>query len=277
MIERSVANAPAMAVRKRFGAYKPEPHKAVRTGDVKESEALRKMIDAWNTFSRPSTGFTNNKDLNEATKGIHYTAEDVERFCVLLETYQNEHRFVVNAGRFLSAFISHGTDSDYTIPIKQLDKPIMGLCMDTSKNVRVEGDLGRGTCWYAKGGSLTINGSTGFLLTGHMKDGNVLVLGNAGDKVGLEMVGGVVTINGNVGDETGREMNDGNIAVKGNAGNLLGNGMRGGTIVVDGDAGSDVGIYMRGGEIHLMGDFTSIGDNVRGGRIYHKGKVIAGK
>lgn len=57
----------------------------------------------------------------------------------------------------------------------------------------------------------------------------------------------------------------------------VGQHMSSGKITVNGDGGYFIGDDMQGGEIHLNGDYMSISDNVKGGKIFHKRKIILQK
>ena len=90
---------------------------------------------------------------------------------------------------------------------------------------------------------------------GYQNTKNIRIIGNAGIWVGVGMLNGTITI-------------------EGNARFQLGMSMRGGTIILNGDAHLEVGAFMRGGEIHLNGKYLSLCGDIRGGKIYHKGKLI---
>jgi hypothetical protein len=38
-----------------------------------------------------------------------------------------------------------------------------------------------------------------------------------------------------------------------------------------------IGHDMKGGEVHFNGDYEGISDEIKGGKIYHKGKLIVDK
>lgn len=67
------------------------------------------------------------------------------------------------------------------------------------------------------------------------------------------------------------------ITVKGDIGAGLGYKMTGGTIIVEGNGGYDIGMLMEGGEIHINGEYKSISETMKHGKIYHKGKLIVEK
>jgi formylmethanofuran dehydrogenase subunit C len=69
-------------------------------------------------------------------------------------------------------------------------------------------------------------------------------------------------------------MENGEIVINGNCGDYPGAAMKGGKLTVKGNAGKETGRGMFSGEIHIEGDFTSLGERIYGGRIYHKGKRI---
>jgi formylmethanofuran dehydrogenase subunit C len=76
-------------------------------------------------------------------------------------------------------------------------------------------------------------------------------------------------------------MYGGNIVIRGNVGDDIGHKagwrLNGGIITIYGDAGYGVGYNMKCGEIHLEGGYKGISEEVCGGRIYHRGKLIFDK
>ena len=72
-------------------------------------------------------------------------------------------------------------------------------------------------------------------------------------------------------------MKGGEIIIKGNAGRGLGRVMSGGIIRVEGDSDLETGVLMQGGELHIDGNVSSIGEDITGGKIFHKGKLIVDK
>jgi hypothetical protein len=100
----------------------------------------------------------------------------------------------------------------------------------------------------------------------HM-EGDIMELGTANDKE--------VIINGSV-SSVGFSMRGGRIIVKGDTFYDVGQSMKGGTIIVEGDSQGTIGESMKGGEIHVYGEIGDIED-IEGGRIYHKGKLIVDK
>lgn len=83
-----------------------------------------------------------------------------------------------------------------------------------------------------------------------------------------------IRVNGDVGYHVGWSMESGSIIIDGDTGDETGIDMVGGSITINGNAGNAVGHWMKDGEIHLEGDYKSISDGIKGGKIYHKGKLI---
>jgi formylmethanofuran dehydrogenase subunit C len=273
-VVRRIADAPATASRKRFRGYKRESEKLSRRPEVRESETLRQLIAAWDDCRSVSNAHNDNKNMEKATRGLNYTANEIEKFCLLLIDYQHEWNFSSYAGRFLSALISNGKDRDYVIPTGHLDVKLSRLGMDNRKNIRVEGDLGDAVAWNMERGSITINGSVDSGLGAGMKGGRIIVFGNVGEGLGHEMTGGRITIEGNADREIGKRMHGGIINVKGNAGNASGSLMYGGRIIVDGNAGSYIGAGMKGGEIRVIGNADyNVGNEMHGGEIHVEGDI----
>ena len=255
---------------------------------------------------------TGNMSGLEAVKGLTYTAKDVERFSIALAEFQGEEDFREKAGYFLSALINNCPDSDFVIHTKHLEKKIEYLGLHNTKNITIDGDAGnvlgremiggritvKGSTrdWaglFMKNGEIVIEGDSGNGLGREMKSGKITVERNASRNVGMLMVGGEIVIEGNGGEQVGFHMKGGKITVKGNATNLAGYGMESGEIVIDGDCGEDlgnemeggkitvkgnggecVGLGMAGGTIRIDGDYVSLDKNIKGGKIYHKGKLI---
>jgi len=174
---------------------------------------------------------------------------------LLLGEHENKKYFESFTGCYLSALINGSKDKDFNIITNYLTKTIDYIGYKNTKNIDVNGSVGRWVGFRMEGGKITINGNTGWYVGDRMKDGKITVNGNAGVWVGFFMENGKITINGNAGDRVGYEMKDGKITIKGNAGDWI-------------------GWYMEGGKIHLNGDYESLSNYINGGNIYHKGKLI---
>jgi hypothetical protein len=295
MIERSVANAPALAARKRFRGYKRETEKASRKAEVQESEALRQIKDVWRVLGESDMDDMDDwyEKLLPIVRELQYASMDIELFSFSIEESQFKYEdFSEKAGLFLSALINNGEDAEYLIHTDHLAEPLEYIGFWNEKSITVDGDAGSWVGMYMKEGRITVEGDAGSDVGNTMKGGSITINGNTGDKVGAYMEGGGITVEGDTGHELGFEMKDGSILVKGNATERVGADMCGGRITVNGDAGNHIGWIMYNGEIHLEGDYGSTADlsNSRriyykggffikffNGRIYHKGKLISGE
>jgi hypothetical protein len=252
---RTSANAPALSIGGKFDKFRPEEEKASKKAEVKESEAVQQIKDAWGSFSfNANILIENYKPIQQIVKNLQYEARDVEEFSVLLAEFQDEKYFSWKAGLFLSALINCGKDSDYIIHTQHLVRLPTFLGYRNEKNIIVNGNAGGNVGEGMKTGSITING-------------------NVGTYIGTGMKGGSITVEGNV-ETFGWEMQNGSILVKGDAGDYVGQGMRGGQITVNGNVGSEVGLHMVGGEIWLGSDFGNLSDKLRRGKIYYKRDLI---
>ena len=223
---------------RRFGIYKEEKISAIRTPEIKRSEALESIRCAWESFS------VNNPLLVgkcyplvfPLIKEIPYSSKNVERFSIMLADFSEEWRFSFKAGLFLSTLMNNCKDSEFVIHTRHLTPSIDFLGLENSKTIVVEGNAGVGLGLQMKGGS-------------------ILVKGGAGARAGAAMEGGCIIIKGNVAEEVGDSMEGGVIRVEGNAGNWPGKAMK-------------------GGEIHISKRISRRVIGMSGGKIYHKSKLI---
>jgi hypothetical protein len=198
VIERRVADAPALAARKRFRGYKPEPKKATREADVKESEANKQIKDVWN--ANPEFYYPEYDDyykrISAALKDLRITAKDVEYFSLALAEFQHEQEFDVRAGVFLSALINRGKESDYVIHTQHITMPLSFIGFKNEKNIIVDGDVGDRVGCEMRDGSITVNGYAGTGIGTFMRGGSITVNGNAGTLVGDMMKSGEIRLKG---------------------------------------------------------------------------------
>jgi formylmethanofuran dehydrogenase subunit C len=272
----------SMAARKRFGNYKREESKTARTQDVSEDRTLQRLIGAWCTVSIEtcSTLESSMEVCSESIKGIEITSGDIESFCIALADFQDEHDFGRKAGYFLDAMIKQCEENVVVIRVGHLDEEVFGIGRLNSKDILVEGNIAWGLGDDMEGGVITIRGS-------------------AGDNVGNCMKGGSIVIEEDIlwgCDGIANSMKGGELIVKGDVNGTVGHAMEGGKVIILGDVilkaeelGDDIGAQMKGGEIHIMGeirnegigtydaeDLSWLGENCQG-KIFHKGKFIAGK
>jgi len=86
--------------------------------------------------------------------------------------------------------------------------------------------------------------------------------------------GKTLVIQGDVGDFAGASLTGGHLVVEGSVGNWCGAGMLQGQIQVAGSAGWKTGEWMKAGEIHVEGYVRGMGQNIFGGKIAERGKLI---
>jgi formylmethanofuran dehydrogenase subunit C len=252
-----------------------------------------------------------------AISRIEYTTEDIARFVVSITDLDENTHCADFFGCFISALINmdnmqrheldfghHGFHSANIGNANRAFLRIMGdagnlLARDMDGGVLIlDGNAGDEAGSGMRSGALTINGNAGGEVGSHMEGGIIIVEKDAGDSTGFMMEGGLLVVKGDAGNDAGWSMhetadivifgNSGDCAgkhmkgetllhVKGNAGDMVGFGMENnGRIFIDGDAGEDVGELMSGGEIHIAGEIGSVG-NVKAGKVFHRGKLIAGK
>lgn len=259
---RQAPEEAVLAARKPFGRYKKESANAVRTFEIVETKALAKIRKAWERYVKATAHETQStelkcKDAAKFVSGLEYSADDVTSFSILVGDYSDYGQLLkIRIGLFISALINEGQDEEYVIYTSSFEENSECLCSDNTKNVTVHGDAGD---WFAdnmKSGIVRLLGSCGFASAG-MEGGKLMIEGDCSDEFAVNMKGGEATVLGNATKNFGYEM-------------------MGGKLTIMGNAGADVGAEMRGGEIHLMGDFENIGYAIRGGRIYHKDKLILG-
>lgn len=273
---------------KKFGKYKKEEEKAVRKPEVKEDRILKQLKRAWKNFKFPEKkcfdeGFFGEdghqiaeylftellySKAESCIKKVKYSPLDVEKFSLALWDFQQEPNFASKAGIFLSAMINNGQDTEYIIHTNHLSKMLDLIGFRNSKNIIVNGNVGR------RAGCL-------------MRDGSFIVKGNAGNVLGDGMVGGRIVINGDAEAIVGDNLVDGEIVVEGNIRSL--GRIYGGRIRILRDvlfALAELQESIRGGEIHIEGnlpDPINADGEMQGepivvkGKIYHKGKLIVDK
>jgi hypothetical protein len=214
----------------------------VRIPDIKSDPVLSQLADAWkrcdciddqNAIMDWDIWFP---DILRAANGLSFFAKHVESFSLLLASFQDDPVFQRKAGLYLSALINACPDEEFIIHTRHLSLPPDSFGYQNTKNVIVEGNLGK----------------------------------EAGDS----MISGSIIVKGNVGHCAGDMMRGGEIMIEGDAGANVGTMMNGGRIIVQGHAGHDAGFEMNKGVICLDGTYDGISSNIYGGRIFHKNEMI---
>lgn len=290
--------APVTAFANPFGKYKQEGKQPIRLPGIKNDENLQQFEASWQACLSKPERFEHHLYYyvieNKLMRNPSYSSADVEAFSVMLARYQDEKDFSKKASVFLSALINRGKDTDYVIHTSHFGCEMNYLGIYNTKNITINGDVGRNFGEYMKSGHVVIKGNAGAFTGLHLSGGTVVVEGNTMDRLGANMDGGELIVKGVAGMYIGSEMRDGRIIVEGNAGCFIGIRMHAGEIVIMGNAEEDAGWEMKGGkviilsdakgclgwkmeggEIHIEGKYAVIADSCRG-RIYHKGKLIRG-
>jgi formylmethanofuran dehydrogenase subunit C len=281
----------SMAARRRFGNYKDESQKATREAEV-EDTALKRILSFWKQKDLMDgvCDERNYETLANAIRGIEYTSEDIHKFCIALTDLQDEKDFGMKAGYFLSALINEGQDTEYEINVEHLAGQIDFFGKNNRKIVTVTGDLGKYTGQSMQEGSLTVKGNVENDAGSFMDGGELRVEGSADGSLGDMMSGGRIIVKESCGTDVGEKMQGGEIIIEGDAYGNVGNEMEGGSITIMGNMIKEkvrkMGVYtlfgtvgneMQGGEIHLNGRYFLRKTCIKGGKIYHKGKLIVDK
>jgi len=286
--QRVVLPDARLAVSKRFGRFKDEDEKAVRTPAIVRDETLEQLTDAWKRFGAKY------KEINwswleegpikkyygialSLISDIHYSTQDVEKFSIALAEFQDTDFFAFKAGLFLSALINNCPESEFVIHTSHLYGIVSFLGFYNKKNISVDGDIGDNLAKYMSGGKITVQGNAGNNAGIQMNGGEIVINGNSDLNPGCRMKGGKITVKGNAEGYAGIDMKNGEIVVEGDCCCCVGDGMKGGKITFKGNAGWRVGEEMAGGEIRLEGEYKSLGRDQKGGKIYHEGKLIFSK
>jgi glutamate synthase domain-containing protein 3 len=283
-----------LAAAGKFGGFKPESERTVRTMKVEMSPILERMVRIWGEVHKHQKSIYS--QISERICGLEYSAKDIEKFSIALAQFQEHTQFQNRASDFLNVLMEHCKDDEFIIHTVHLDRTIPNLSIGDMKKLIIDGNAGAYVGGWIEGASITVTGNAGASTGCAMKRGSITVEGNSGKNTGELMGGGMITVNGNAayavgramsgGDiiilgsasnEVGKEMKGGTITVKGNAGRRIGDEMRGGIISVEGNAGNCLGRRMKGGEIHIEGKIGSIAEDIICGKIFHKGELIVDK
>jgi hypothetical protein len=244
------------AADKRFGKYKGETEKAVRTADVNENHALSLLRKIWETHDVKGNHIKMEYDkVHALLQGIGISADDVKQFSVMLMDLMEDKRFPTKAGVFLSAMINLMEEDSVEIDVRHLEGKVNYLGMRNKKNVTIFGDLG----------------SCAFEL---MESGTVLINGDVRRGLGYWMKNGEIIVEGNVRRECGAMMRGGRITVRGDTSGVIGRSMVGGVLIFEGRLLARVG-YMKGGEIRSHIDYPS--GTLGEGKVYYREKLLANR
>jgi hypothetical protein len=181
MLAEAQVRCAKMSVSKRFGRFKDEEEKAVRTPQVAEDQALKQLTEAWGKVRwKDEMGWDgkNYPACLKAIAGIQYTAKDVEKFSIALADLgiTEDSRC---AGLFLSALVNNCPESEFVIHAKHLDERVDLLGYRNTKNITIVGDAGNWVGSKMTSGKITVEGNTGFCAGDCMKNGEIVISGNS--------------------------------------------------------------------------------------------------
>jgi hypothetical protein len=260
---------PRLAASKRFSKYKREPGKIVREANVPDDETLKRLVRLWLDISesperwiRQYHAMTFMDNAAEALRALQYSTEDVERFCIVLPQLVEEGslEFGDKAGLFLSMLANEAEGNRFNLDLDSIGVPIKMLGWGNRKNIRASGICHRLLGTEMSSGSIELEGYGGESVGYRMRGGSILVRGDAGPAVGYDMEGGRITIEGD--------------SIYSRQDKLYSRQSKHKFF----DMHMIVGFGMKGGEIHINGGNTILSTpHIKGGRIYHKGKLIVEK
>lgn len=169
--------------RRKFGRFKAEKPKAVRTADVrKHNPKIDMLLEEFRKLE-----LVLGKDMSESQQDfsrLDYSPSDVMELSILASSMSEEDIpgtgfYPQRAAVFLNSLINSGKDGDYIISVNP--EKFYGLLTLNCKNVRVIGNV-----------------CTPF--AHKMKSGTVVLEGDVGVSVGTEMSGGEIHIEGEIGN-----------------------------------------------------------------------------
>jgi formylmethanofuran dehydrogenase subunit C len=283
---------------RRLKVYGPMAEEPVRGAAISGSPAILKMTEAWDRLGIEEYRIGDAYDKAVSlVRGLRYSSGDVESFCISLAGRQGEPLFPQKAGTFLSALINCGKAKRYRLTIPGgLEIDYLGSA--NTKELLVLGDVRHGIGLGMESGKITLRGNASGSAGWSMRGGELVICGSCVE-AGPSMEGGRIIVRGSVAGVAGNKMEGGRIEVLGDCpfagpqmkgGELLihgasrgiGNGMSGGSITILGDLSADHKCeHMKGGEVRIEGlilsRFGFYAPYFEGGKIYHRGKLVAGK
>jgi hypothetical protein len=153
---RDLENGDAsMAGSKRFGRYKDEKEKSSRKSQIGQDETTRRLMTLfsqcdYDAFKEPTAyekvwGDERTKEgvfydlVSQKVSGHDFSADDIERFSIVLEENESEWNFSRKAGIFLSALVNNGREHHYRVQTAHLQQPLSYLGYRNVKHLTIEG------------------------------------------------------------------------------------------------------------------------------------------
>jgi len=295
-----------------FDDLSPEnDRETLRDLEVQQNSTLARIVDIFEKVDPVSLdacfgglhriGAANNSFNSYLSRmeglGKELTAGDITHFSLMINKHKDKERFGATAGIYLSALIARCNEPEITVHTNHLEELMYLGFKNKGKHLTVRGFGGDYLGTDMKSCRITTYGDVGECVGSSMRGGKIYVLGNAADQAGWVMNGGMILIRGNAANDTGLFMDGGHISIEGNAGSctganiyggeidvrgdivakprqvLLGAYMEGGKISVHGNVAGAVGRGMIGGEINLYGKSFRPSQGIKGGKVYHNGKL----
>ncbi len=260
---------------KRFGRQEPRDTRPIEVTPNPVVDEICRRYTEWAPGRRGT-----DEEVYSATldflKDIKPTSRDVRDFSLRLRKCGIAEVFGIN-GTFLSALIELSSDENFDVLTEGLPDWIFALGYRNRKRIVVYGDFGGWTGSRMTDGEIIVRGNVWDYAGYQMEGGKIRVEGNASNGVGCNMKKGEIEILGDAKDVVCQSMSGGLTVIHGNVRYVLGDGMKGGEVIVKGDAENNVGRLMEGGKIQIFGRMGKVSKKWKGGRIYHKGKLIRGE
>jgi formylmethanofuran dehydrogenase subunit C len=248
-LKSRIGDTSEAAASRKFGRYKDFEESAQRR-HVRAGSAVAALLEGFERIPQQLSARLDYERMLRVVSGITYSSKDVEEFAVIAARYSEK----MPLGLFLSAAINVCADSDYTLELEGREPGHIGY--RNTKNVTVIGSV--------------------FVNSGEeMESGTLHVRGNALGWIGERMSGGTITIDGDAGFCVGPWMEGGKIVINGKAGHNIGTKMKNGIIIVNGEIPTDYDAEDWHG-LSAQARYLP-GCGMSGGRIFHKGVLIAGK
>ena len=170
-----------------FGKYKKEKSQVVRAPDVRENQALKSLLEAWNGFLSKVESikfYPAQQEIYEfafsRVRCLHYSSQDIMNFVAILPAFQDNGIFNLGSkiGLFLSALINCGKEQNYEINTHHLSIDIYYLGFNNTKNITIHGNVGAYLAYGMQRGIITMRGNVGDIDADTI-NGTVIVEGKA--------------------------------------------------------------------------------------------------
>ncbi len=249
---------------------------------TEELDILIKLYESWleDIPKRSSVGpytnfYTNATDRffkAPITDISDLSVKDITLFSLKLQKYESIPNFDYT-GFFISAVINYHyretkSKKEYIIFTKNLSKKVAGIGYNNYANVQIIGDVGNRTANHMGGGTLHIQGNALSNCCEHLQNGTVIIDGDIPSyNFCSNMINGNVYVKGSAGDYACQFIRGGTVVIEKNVSDKACLGMHNGTVTIKGNAGKEFATEMENGTIYLGGEYQSLGENIRGGKI----------